>query len=143
MYTLQDSQGNLIKVYGTRKIPYKLGKATVKITVVVCDVAYPVIATQQLINKGVSLSFCNTQSFISYQNKIYKMSPAGNHLRLNIRNAIFNLEPEGPSHFKTQKNLSSQISNQKDNSFRFPVTGNPTVTLASNTAVDYQSMTSV
>ena len=125
-YNLQDPQGNPIKVYGTREVPYKFGRATIKIKVLVCDVAYPVIATQQLIQKGVSLTFCSNNSFISYQNKVYKMCPAGSHLRLNIRNAIFNLKSDLMTKSCESRKLSSQISAPKENYFKFPANQNPT-----------------
>ena len=126
-YNLHDPQGNTIKVYGTREVPYKFGRSTIKIKVVVCDVAYPVIATQQLIHKGVSLTISNNNSFISYQNKVYKMCPAGTHLRLNIGNAIFNLRTDLMSKSYESRNLSSQISTNKEKQFKFPANQNPTV----------------
>ena len=127
-YNLQDPEGMPIKVYGTRVIPFKFDRATIKILVVVCDVAYPVLATKELIHNGISLTFCNKQSFISFKARKYELESEGQHLKLNLRKAILKFKSDLNQESKVLPNLRSRISsllNKKEPIHIFPVKSSP------------------
>ena len=108
-YNLQDPAGNPIKVYGTRKIPFRIERATIRMEVVVCDVAYPVFATKELIQKGVSLTFCSKQSFISFKARKYDLESEGSHIKLNLRKAIFKFKSDLKQDTEVSPNLRTRI----------------------------------
>ena len=112
-YNLQDPAGNPIKVYGTRKIPFKIERATIRMDVVICEVAYPVFATKELIQKGVSLTFCSKQSFISFKARKYNLKFEGSHLKLNLRKAIFKFKSDLKEDTEVSSNLRTRIMSIK------------------------------
>ena len=54
-YKLQNASGKELNIYGTKRVPFKLGKSTFTITVVICDVTQPLLSTNDLNNEGVTV----------------------------------------------------------------------------------------
>ena len=63
-YKLQDASGTTLKTHGTRQVPLKLGRATVRILFVICDVVMPLLSTNELLPAGVSVTLKQEGSFL-------------------------------------------------------------------------------
>ena len=72
-YRLQNASGDKLKIYGTRLVPFKLGRATITVKTVICDVVQPLLATNDLLNKGVSVTLGTSESYITHLNKRYPL----------------------------------------------------------------------
>ena len=139
-YNLQDPAGNPIKVYGTRKIPFKFDRATIRMDVVICDVAHPVFATKELIHNGISLTFCNKHSFIAYKAKKYELESEGSHLKLNLRKAIFKFKYDLKQESNVSPNLRTRILSIKENNepiHIFPIRSTPYSPNMTTTSQEY------
>ena len=92
-YRLQNASGDQLKIYGTRKVPFKLGRATIKIRTVICDVVQPLIATNDLLTKGVSVTLGTNGSYLTHLNKKYPLDKAGKHYRIRTRYPVSSVMP--------------------------------------------------
>ena len=68
-YKLQNASGGDLKIYGTRMIPFKLGRATIKIKFVICEVVAPLLSTNDLNSMGVSVVLSHEGSVLKYKKK--------------------------------------------------------------------------
>ena len=54
-YRLQNAPGKELSIYGTKKVAFKLGKKSVFITVVICDVTQTLPSTNDLNESGITV----------------------------------------------------------------------------------------
>ena len=84
-YRLQNASGDQLKIFGTREAPFKLGRATIKVRTVICDVAQPLVATNDLITKGASVALGTNGSYLTHLNRKYPLDKDGKHYRIRTR----------------------------------------------------------
>ena len=116
-YKLQDASGSALKIHGTRQVPFKLGRATVNILFVICDVVMPLLSTNDLLSAGVSVTLKKEGSFCSYNNRDYPLEVDGTHHKLQMRykaNETINFVPQ----LKFHNTTSGMITNSPSDSIK-------------------------
>ena len=124
MYHLQSATGKKLQIYGTKDVPFQFGNDTIYIKVVICDVTIPLLSTNDMIQKGISVYLDKNTPYLHVNGNKYKLFLQNKHFWMkqfyNNKGGSFGFthkqHEQQTNHFKSQ-NLSdiNQVA-EKENS---------------------------
>merc|ERR1712116_72395 len=101
--------GKPLQIYGTKIVPFSFGTKRIEIKVVICDVTTPLISTNDLISKGISLHLDSKLPCIEANNMKFKIINQGKHFWIKQR---YKFESEGIT--AAVENIKKQIVSSEE-----------------------------